>query len=47
MKHDADLYGAGYKVPPGGNACIIFVPAGTLPTAPSPAIQTMFIKVDP
>ena len=47
MKHDADLYGAGYRVPPGGNACIIFVPAGTLPTATNPTIQTMFIKVDP
>jgi len=47
MKSDADLYGAGYKVPPGGYATIIFVPTGTLASATNPTIQTMFIKVDP
>jgi hypothetical protein len=47
MKSDADLYGVGYKVPPGGYATIIFLPTGTLATATSPTIQTMFIKVDP
>jgi len=47
MKTDADTYGVGYKVPPGGWASIIFVPNGTLITATSATIQTMTIKVDP
>lgn len=47
MHNDALLYGANYKVPTGGWACVIFIPAGTSPSAPTPAIQTMFIKVDP
>ncbi len=47
MHDDAVLYGDDYRVPPGGWACVIFVPVGTAPNAPTPSIQTMFIKVDP
>jgi hypothetical protein len=47
MKQKMDDYGEDYRVPSGGWATIIFVPTGTLPSAPSPTIQTMFIKVDP
>lgn len=47
MKTKMDLYGPTYKVPPGGWATVIFVPAGTAPNAPSPTLQTMFIKIDP
>ena len=47
MKAQMELYGANYHVPPGGYATIIFIPVGTLPNAPSPTIQTMFIKIDP
>lgn len=47
MKAKMDLYFATYKVPPGGWATVIFVPAGTAPNAPSPSLQTMFIKIDP
>ena len=47
MVNQMNLYGVGYKVPPGGYATIIFIPVGTLPNAPSPTIQTMFIKLDP
>ena len=41
MKVDANNYGVGYKVPPGGWAAIIFYGTGSTP------IQTMFIKIDP
>jgi hypothetical protein len=44
MKEDADIYGVGYKVPPGGWAAIIFIPVGNGDIA---KIQTMFIQVDP
>jgi hypothetical protein len=47
MKQKMDAYGLTYHVPSGGWATIIFVPTGTSPNAPSPTIQTMFIKVDP
>jgi hypothetical protein len=47
MYNDATTYGPGYKVPTGGWAAIIFVPTGTPPNAPTPTIQTMFIKLDP
>jgi len=47
MYNDAQLYGSNYKVPSGGWACIIFIPTGTLPNAPNPTIQTMFIRIDP
>ena len=46
MKADADNYGSGYKVPTGGYACAILVPAGTLPTATTATIQTVFVKVN-
>jgi len=39
MYLDAQTYGAGYKVPPGGWAAIIFIKDAT--------IQTMFIQIDP
>ena len=47
MKADADNYGVGYKVPPGGWASIIFIKAGTPITATSAPLQTVMIKVDP
>ena len=47
MKTQADLYGVGYKVPTGGWANVIFIPTGTPANAPSAAIQTMLIQVDP
>ena len=47
MKQKMDTYGATYKVPPGGWATVIFVPVGTPPNAPSPVVQTMFIRIDP
>lgn len=47
MKTDADTYGVNYKVPPGGWASIIFVPAGTPITATSATVQTVIVKVDP
>ncbi len=47
MHNDAETYGSSYKVPSGGWACVIFVPHGTSPSAPSPTIQTMFIRLDP
>jgi len=47
MRDDANLYGVGYKVPTGGWAGIVFIPSNTLPSATSPTIQTMFIKIDP
>lgn len=47
MKNQMDLYGAGYKVPPGGWATIIFIPQGTLSNSPTPTIQTMFTRTDP
>lgn len=47
MYNDANTYGSGYKVLPGGWACIIFIPAGTPPNATNATVQTMFIKVDP
>jgi hypothetical protein len=43
MKEDADKYGPGYKVPPGGMAALVFVPVGSGSTA---VIQTMFIQID-
>lgn len=39
IKSDADTYGVGYKVPPGGYATIIFIKDAN--------VQTMFIKIDP
>ena len=47
MKNDANSYGSGYKVPTGGWAAVVFIPTGTLGSAPAPTIQTMFIKLDP
>jgi len=47
MKANADVYGVGYKVPPGGWATIVFVPAGTGHNAPAAVVQTMLIQVDP
>lgn len=47
MKAQADLYGAGYEVPPGGWAAVVFVLAGTPPDAQNAVIQTMFVQVDP
>lgn len=44
MKEDADKYGPGYKVPPGGWAAVIFIPVGDWI---STSVQTMFIQVDP
>jgi len=43
MKADADQYGVGYKVPPGGWAAVIFIPVGNTIAS----VQTMFIQVDP
>lgn len=39
MKADADLYGPGYRVPPGGWACVLFVNGTT--------VQPMVVRVDP
>jgi hypothetical protein len=47
IKADADQYGVNYVPPPGGFAAIIFVPTGTPANAPTAAIQTMFIQIDP
>lgn len=47
MKTQMDLYGDNYRVPPGGWACIIFIPTGTPSNAMNPTVQTMFIKIDP
>ncbi len=47
MKNDANAYGSGYKVPTGGWAAVVFIPAGTPGNASNPTIQTMFIKLDP
>ena len=47
MHNDANTYGGGYKIPTGGWACVVFIPSGTPPNAPTPTIQTMFIKLDP
>jgi len=47
MHNDASNYGSGYKVLPGGWACIVFIPAGTPPNATNATVQTMFTKVDP
>jgi len=47
MRNACDQYGVNYHVPTGGWACIIFIPHGTPANAPTAAIQTMFIKIDP
>ncbi|MCX6287398.1 MAG: hypothetical protein NTY96_09815 [Bacteroidetes bacterium] len=47
MHNDANAYGANYHVPTGGWAAVVFIPVGTPPDAPTPTIQTMFIKLDP
>ncbi len=47
MKADADNYGVNYVPPPGGYAAIIFIPLGTPPNSTTPAVQTMFIQIDP
>lgn len=38
MKADADQYGVGYKVPPGGNYVVVFIPPGS---GDVPMVQTM------
>jgi len=43
MKSDADTYGPGYKVLPGGWVSVIFALHG----ATSPTVQTMFVRLDP
>jgi hypothetical protein len=47
MKADADANGVNYVPPTGGYAAVIFIPVNTPPNAPTAAIQTMFIMVDP
>jgi len=47
MYTDANTYGANYKVPTGGWASVIFIPAGTPPGQQAATVQTMFVKVDP
>ncbi len=47
MHDDANTYGDNYKVPSGGWASVIFIPAGTPGGQLAPTVQTMFVRVDP
>jgi len=47
MYNDANTYGANYRVPQGGWACIVFIDASTPSNAPNALVQTMIVKIDP
>lgn len=47
MVQDASANYIGYNIPPGGWACVIFIPTNTPMDAIVPTIQTTFIRVDP
>ena len=47
MAVDASSNYDGYTIPPGGWACVIFIPTGTPPGEVTPSVQTMFIRIDP
>jgi hypothetical protein len=46
MVTDANANGGGYKVPSGGNACVIFIASGTPDNASTANVQVIIIKLD-